>query len=173
MALTMPKYQEGDFEMTHPHPIYRENANFIIASYVGREQGKAIWEQLWAFRIDNHRFRLCCIPFLTQDIALGDEVETTDQWVIRGVVQRSGHLTFRVWFNKNVTEEVKEDLLRESSNLRVLHEWSSPSFVAFSSPDSLRAESLVKRLSELEKSSVLKYDTGQSRLSDIPIDLLH
>lgn len=55
-------------------------------------------EQLWARRLDESRYELCCIPFFTYGIALGDTVlaSLTAPYTLGRVVSQSGNRSLRV-----------------------------------------------------------------------------
>src|SRR4051812_39331664 len=92
------KYAPGEYEAVHQSPVWRERANFIFAAHLGTRDGENEWEQLWGQRTAERRFIVCCIPFFANDISLGDEIETDDDFVFQQVVERSDQTTFRVWF---------------------------------------------------------------------------
>ncbi|HKP70338.1 MAG TPA: DUF4265 domain-containing protein [Pyrinomonadaceae bacterium] len=91
--------------VTHDFPAWREKADFIIASRLGEELGidrSFDWEQLWGRKISDNTFELCCVPFFTYDLALGDIVETkpfeSRNFVVHNLVSGGGHKTFRLFF---------------------------------------------------------------------------
>jgi hypothetical protein len=55
-------------EAQHLAPVWRERADFILGAIV--EDG--ISEQLWARKVDDLQFEVCCIPFWVYNISLGD-----------------------------------------------------------------------------------------------------
>lgn len=57
---------------THAELIGRENANFVITA-VPPEAGR--FEQLWAKKVGENQFAICCVPFFLYDVALGAQVE--------------------------------------------------------------------------------------------------
>ncbi len=95
------RYKAGDYEARHTEPVWRSRANFVIAADIASAPDKREWEQLWARKSADTRFEICCIPFFVYDLALGDEVETDGDHVLRRVVKPSGHFTFRVWFGSS------------------------------------------------------------------------
>lgn len=97
------------------------------------------WEQLWARRLGETEFQLCCIPFFAYGLALGDRVTTAasrnKEHVVKSVVGRSGHLVYRVWFGDvddgdDARTLIVQDLRREDW----LFEWSSENLLAVDIP---------------------------------------
>ena len=89
-------FQRGDYVAIHENPVWRDESDFIIRAYLEENKGRNEWEQLWAKRLDDRRFSLCCIPFFAYNLALGDEVETDGSYVVEGVVRPSGQFTWRI-----------------------------------------------------------------------------
>jgi hypothetical protein len=75
--------------MQHVNPIYPEKTDFIIGAKCNykTDEYDMVWEQLWARRISEFRFEICCIPFFAYDLALGDEVVTDKNHMITEVVK--------------------------------------------------------------------------------------
>ncbi|MBI3731224.1 MAG: DUF4265 domain-containing protein [Burkholderiales bacterium] len=120
-----------DLYGTHQSPVWRTEADFLIMAKVDADGESQKWEQLWAKQIDTHKFVICCIPFFTWDMDLGDEVETTNDYVFTRVLRPSGYKTHRIWFGNSLgtdTEEVAQTL----QNLGAEVEWSSRNLLAVS-----------------------------------------
>ncbi|MEO8058662.1 MAG: DUF4265 domain-containing protein [Burkholderiales bacterium] len=156
------KYQAGEYEAVHHSPIWRDRANFVFATHLGTKDGKNEWEQLWGQKTAPQRFILCCIPFFAQDIALGDEVETDADFVLQEVVQRSGQLTFRVWFGSQDLA-ARQGLVREIEAMKPLMEWSSENLLALSARDEVEAKKIADYLQAREEQGLLQYETGRTR----------
>src|SRR5262245_23327068 len=111
----MPPVQNGtDRIATHTAPIWGERANHLIRAFLRESEGIKEWEQLWVAKVGDGVFELCCIPFFTYGLSLGDRVQTHEihgvPSVVSGVVSRSGHVTFRVWFgDATLTEKQKSN----------------------------------------------------------------
>jgi hypothetical protein len=153
---------------THPYPVWRVRANFIIGIWISDFEvdspSDQSWEQLWSRRISDNRFELCCIPCFAPDLALGDEVETATElgrpYAIQRVLKRSGHWAFQVWFGNSNQETMRDDVVREVVQLSCLHEWYSPNALGISAPSRTQAKSLVNMLRSYEQSANLEYQTG-------------
>lgn len=79
-------------EAVHPDPVWRDRSNFVIGARLP-EPGRT--EQLWARQLGDRRFELCCIPFFLYDLALGDVVETDDNYDVVRVLKPSGRYVYR------------------------------------------------------------------------------
>lgn len=79
-------------EAVHRHP-----ANLIIGTAIDPGDTDMTTEQLWARRIDDAHYELCCIPFFAYDLALEDvvEVEVDSSFQVTRVSAPSGRHVFR------------------------------------------------------------------------------
>ena len=86
---------------THADPVWRDRSDFIIQVDLqpfGMQSGT--FEQLWTRKRNPDRFEVCCIPYFTYGIALGDVVLWNDQDRKARVVEASGRRLIRVAFNE-------------------------------------------------------------------------
>lgn len=81
-------------EFQHPQPVWRDRSDFVIGVALD-EPGET--EQLWARRLGDREFELCCVPLFAYGLALGDVVETDASWNVAGVRRASGRLAYRLW----------------------------------------------------------------------------
>lgn len=146
---------------THDEPVWRERANFIInapLSEVGR------FEQLWARKVGERQFEICCVPFFLYDLALGDTVETAPQgerqYVLSRVLSRSGRYVFRVFFER-LQYRYRESTVEALRALGAQVEWSSPSLLAVDVEEP-SAQKVADALQELERQERLVYETGKT-----------
>jgi len=146
---------------THEEPIWRERANFIINGAL-REPDR--FEQLWARKVDENRFEICCIPFFLYDLALGDTVETAPrdsrQYVLSRVVNRSGRYVFRAFFERP-QYRYRDSTVAALRGVGAQIEWSSPSLLAVDIEGS-SAQKVADLLHGLEQQGQLVYETGKS-----------
>jgi hypothetical protein len=151
---------ETDAAVQHATPVWRERADFLIAARLD-EPGK--WEQLWARQLGPDRFELCCIPFMTYGLALGDVVETEAQdgheHLVARVAEPSGRLTMRVWFlDASVAEEVAVGLAAAGALLEWRGEWSR--LLAVDAADEGMADAIAETLRGYEDAGELTFETG-------------
>lgn len=140
---------------THPNPVRRPTASFMLHAALDDVGGVDSFEQLWTERVGDDRFELSCIPFFAYDMALGDVVraEAATGYVIQSVVQRSGNGVVRVAVKRpedvNAVHLRLHDLL---GRLEYLCEWFSQGYVAISLEPGRSHEEFFAGLAELGES---------------------
>ena len=148
--------------VTHPDPVWRERADFVISDALDEPDH---FEQLWARRVADDRFEVCCIPFFLYDVALGDEVETAPdggrRYVVSRVARPSGHYTFRVRFGPAV--DGRGEVVRRLTELGALLEWSSDTLLAVDVPTATQAQEVADFLAERERLEQVLFETGRTR----------
>ncbi len=142
-------------EATHREPVWRERSDFVIGADL--EGGDS--EQLFVRQLGPRRFELCCIPFFTYGMSLGDVVETDDQYTVMRVVERRGHRTFRVWFGDSFAP--RDEIAQELADLGALLEWSSTNLLAVDAADDETAQAVVDYLQKRQTSGDLIYEDGE------------
>jgi hypothetical protein len=153
--------------VAHQNPVWRDRANFLISARIEEGGLPKRVEQLWARRIDERRFEVCCIPFFVYDVSLGDEVETAPiptigkQYVVGSVLRPSGHDTFRVWFGPPGSRTGADRLLTDLEACGCLHEWYSAHLLAVDAPPG-SAQRVADLLAEREAQGDLAYETGRT-----------
>lgn len=155
-------FQPGDYVAVHENAVWRDKSDFIIRAYLEENEGRNEWEQLWAKRVDDRRFSLCCIPFFAYNLALGDEVETDGNYVVQGVIKPSGQFTFRVWFGDSTEPGIKDEVLRQLAAMDALFEWSSANLLAISAKDADQAQEVADYLYARQNGGDLTYETGRT-----------
>lgn len=113
--------------------------------------------------MENSTFEICCIPFVSYGLALGDQVNTKPfeerTYVVNEIIQRSGHQTYRVWFNS-----IKErpQLVHEILNLKCLVEerWKNSDLVSVSVPNPDSMVKLEKLLRRFEETLDIEWESG-------------
>jgi hypothetical protein len=123
---------------THEAPAWMPKANFIIVADLGVHGMQGRLEQLWARQLSENEFVVCCIPFFTYGIALGDRVFTSLQedrrYIIEDVRERSGRHVSRLWL-KDVDDAGRAELKVFISEQRLLSEWYSTNLLALDIPE--------------------------------------
>ena len=117
-------------------------------------------EQLWARRIVDLTFEICCIPFHLYDLALGDVVRTNEMYEFTGLVTPSGHFTFRVWFQDQEADPA--EVVSAISQLGASFEWSGTNLLAIDASDQGIAEGVANYLWSQEQAGRLIFETGKS-----------
>ena len=154
------KSSADEYRAVHREPAWRARANFVIAAEIGGSRSHPEREQLWAKQIGDFRFELCCIPFFVYDLALGDEVETDQHYVVRELVKASGHCTFRVWFGESKNCSIQEEVVDMAKGLGCEWEWSSANLLAIDAATAALAKKLADYLYARQTAGHLMYETG-------------
>ena len=148
----------------HRDPVWRERSDFIIAVEIEPGDTGKDTEQLWARKIDESHFELCCIPFFTYHLALGDVVRTEPigdrLYMVAEVTQPSGRFVFRVWFGG--TTEPRQDILNKLESLGGLLEWSSNNLLAVDASDTDHAQLIADYLRACSAEDKLVYEPGKT-----------
>jgi hypothetical protein len=80
---------------THDNPVGRERTNYILRVALAAEGMTGQFEQMWTRTEDKQRFELCCIPFFTYGLSLGDVITIADEQGAYRVDSKGGHRTIR------------------------------------------------------------------------------
>jgi hypothetical protein len=151
----------------HMSPIWRHKADFIIRAHLDGTGSDDEWEQLWARRVDQNLFEICCIPFFVYDIALGDVVSTTAikevQFAVEEVVNPSGHYTFRVWFKEANPQKLRVEIIESLNRMECGIEWSSTHLLAIDTPTDVSAQAAADYLRDKQASGLILYESGRTR----------
>ncbi|MFZ6677309.1 DUF4265 domain-containing protein [Undibacterium sp. Tian12W] len=147
-----------DLYRTHQSPVWRAEANFLIMARVDDDGESQKWEQLWTKKIDAYKFVICCIPFFTWDMDLGDEVETTNDYVFSRVLRPSGYKTHRIWFGNSLGTDTGE-VAQTLQNLGAEVEWSSRNLLAVSAASKEINGNVLKYLSHQHSQQCLIYES--------------
>ena len=122
---------------THADPAWMAHANFIIVADLNDHGMQGRLEQLWAKKISEVEFVICCIPFFTYGIALGDRVFTSEReerrYVIDGVREKAGRHISRLWL-KDVDEAGRAEIKTFVQQQGLLSEWYSMDLMALDIP---------------------------------------
>lgn len=146
----------------HRDPVWRERADFLIVAEIDPGETLKDTEQLWARRIDECHFEVCCVPFFTYHLALGDVVRTEPraarQYVVAEVTEPSGRAVFRVWFGEST--EPRVGVLSDLEALGGLLEWSSSSLLAIDVSDPVQARYVAEYLGARAAEGRLLFELG-------------
>jgi hypothetical protein len=149
----------------HTHPVWRDRADSVI--YVKDADpsvpGRYYLEQLWARRLEDNHFEICCIPLYVYGLALGDVVaarpEKSQLEIAYEFIKPSGQYTLRVWFGDSSDPQAQEEVPRELEQLGCLLEWGRKHLLAVSVTEHQERE--VRRLLDQRESlGHLDYETG-------------
>ena len=140
--------------VAHAEPVWRERANYIIqVSLEGYGMQPGALEQLWTRTQDQQRFEVCCLPFFTYGIALGDEVTWTDGDRQAVVASRSGRRLIRCAFDDPADgERSHEDFHGALVASGALVEFLRPGYVAIDIDSPTRLSAVLEAISPLHES---------------------
>lgn len=149
-------------EFQHMNPVWHAKSDFIIGVDVSdHTEVVGDSEQLWARQLAEYRFEICCVPFFTYGIALGDEVETDATYTITRVSRPSGRQVFRIWFGEISNKNVRE-VLDSLHLLDVLMEFYSEKLLAVDASDVSQADLIVGLLDTQRSHIGLEFESGAS-----------
>jgi hypothetical protein len=124
-------------------------------------------ESFWAKPLGNDLYELRNTPFLAFDLHFRDIVravtETPDQLpLIREVVERSGHKTLRIIFQKATSDE-KQQILSRLNAMHAFYEKANNRLYAIDVEPQGDYQAVCDYLWSLEQQGVLAYETGTTR----------
>lgn len=151
----------------HHHPVWRDRADAIVNAVVEHESTGDMQESLWARKLADGRYEICCIPFFIYDLALGDEVDTAldvaGKLVLRTVVERSGNQTFWLWFNEPYAREVWDRAYASAAGAGCPVEGYNAGLIAFSAASAGQAALVSEALKEEIDKGLLECVSGSTR----------
>jgi hypothetical protein len=154
----------------HRHPAWRNRADAIVHAEVEHGGEGDIQESLWARRLADDRYEVCCIPFFVYGLALGDEVETAlndaGKLALLSVVKRSGNETFWVWFNEPYDREVWDRAYKGVAQAGCLVEGYDPGLLAFNAVSEEQCRLASEALREAADRGLLECVSGRRRGKD-------
>jgi len=132
---------------THENPAWMAQANFIIVADLNDYGMEGRLEQLWAKKISEVEFIVCCIPFFTYGIALGDRVFTSEReerrYLIDGVREKGGRHISRLWL-KDVDEAGRAEIMSFIEQQHLLSESYSMDLLALDIPEAPEIEKRIR-----------------------------
>lgn len=146
---------------THSDPVWRDKTNYIIRVELDSHGMPGSAEQLWARTDDQRTFELCCIPFFTYGLALGDRVWWDDDTRIATLVERSGRRNVRfAWNDKSRAAQEHEALHGRLVATGALVEFSSSGYGAIDCADEAILAAVIAVLQPLAASGELLWEYG-------------
>jgi Domain of unknown function (DUF4265) len=126
-------------------------------------------EGLWATSLGDDLYQLQNSPFYAYNLNYLDTVlatsERTDEHpLVREVVKRSGHATFRVVFPDSVDLAERVRLLETLQDLGVTYEGAHSRLFSLDVPPGSDPQAVRKRLDRWEKNGYGEYETCEERV---------
>jgi hypothetical protein len=133
---------------THSNPAWPRATSFILHADLAPFGMPGRWEQLWTTQLSDDRFEVCCIPFFTYGVALGDTVSAGQRegkhWVMGEVISRSGHRTLRLAAESPASARALHEALHESlAHTGLAHEWHGSGYVAIDLPPGTQPQEIL------------------------------
>ena len=134
-------------------------------------------ESLWATPLGNDLYRIENVPFFAYGVNFLDVVSATaesDDLIpeVRKVVEPSGHRTYRVMFNKEVSREKQVELLETLEKYDASYERADTRNIAIDIKPSGDRVAVFDQLDEYEGAGFLSFETCEARVEgsfdDIP-----
>jgi hypothetical protein len=84
----------------HLSPLWKAKADSKIFADISENLDNSESEEIWARKLKENEYEICCIPFFIYGFAIGDIVQVDSEKKIVGLLKRSGRSTVRVWFKE-------------------------------------------------------------------------
>lgn len=120
----------------HTSAVFGGIADSLLLCPINMESNVKASEQLWAKRIGQQHFRICCIPFYILGLSLDDEVSTTENNEVATVRRKSGHRTLRIAIREGDHSDSDHEAVHSwIESARMQAEWDGPMYVVADLPD--------------------------------------
>lgn len=149
----------------HIHPLWRERADSLIYAVARNDPSEPPrLEQLWARRISETCYEICCIPMFAYNIDIGDLVQAKPLkghiHIIQDIIRFSSWYNLRIYFGDSPLD-IRERTIDMLSKLKGMFlEWGGPNLLAVSTKSAERVRQLVSFLNSYEQQGLLAYETG-------------
>lgn len=143
----------------HLNPAWRHKSDFILMARLDDDGTPAV-EQLWARKLGENEYEICCIPFFVYEIALGDVVMLTPDNEVSEVVRKSGNAVFRVSLSASSQPETAwKDVVKRAIDANGEAEAYSETLLALSVPSDSAPE-VQECLEDAAAAGLLVWESG-------------
>ncbi|MFF7679029.1 DUF4265 domain-containing protein [Actinacidiphila glaucinigra] len=141
---------DGITYVSHDDPAWRGGQHRLAMVNLARFDLEGMLEQLWLREVGGGEgYEICCIPFYTYGLALGDVVSVDETGNISHLVRKTGRLALRVLFDALRSSLDGRDSLRGAvASAGLLSEWNGDHHVAIDMPNASVAQSLLDSIHE-------------------------
>jgi hypothetical protein len=153
---------------THESPAARERSNYIVRLDLADDGMPGQYEQMWTRTEDGRHHELCCIPFFTYGLSLGDVILLTGDDGGRQMLAKSGHRTIRVAVqDETYAHEEHEGMHGALTKIGVLAEFRGHAhgYCAVDIADQAQADAVLDLLAPLVEAGTLIWEWA-----DPPVD---
>ena len=154
---------------THDEPAARNRGNYILRLALSADGLPGHFEQMWTRTDDEQRHELCCIPFFTYGLSLGDVITLTSDDGEYRVESKGGRRTIRIAvLDEAYAHERHEDLHSELAQLGVLTEFRGHAhgYAAVDIVDQGQADAVIDLLRPLVASGTLMWEWADPVVPD-------
>jgi hypothetical protein len=145
----------------HPDPVWRDRSNFTIRADLTPYGMPGSFEQMWTRTDDQREYEVCCIPFFTYGIALGDVVTWDPISHLVEVATPSGRQNIRIAFlDKSKAAASHTSVLGALVSAGCLIEFSSDGYGAIDIETADRSNAVVALLAPLVEDQTLIWEWG-------------
>lgn len=146
--------------VTHDEAAARDRTNYILRLDLTTDGQPGCFEQMWTRTDDQQQFELCCIPFFTYGLSLGDVI-SVDASRAYTVVSKNGHQTIRIAIQDEAfAHEHHEDFHGALVRLGMLIEFRGHAngYCAVDISDQTQADALIEMLQPLVTAGTLVWE---------------
>lgn len=154
---------------THESPVWRERSNYIVRLDLTDDGLPGHYEQIWTRTEDQHHHELCCIPFFTYGLSLGDMLTMTGEDGAYRVGTKSGHRTIRIAVqDETYAHEQHEELHADLAQIGVLTEFRGHAngYCAVDIIEQAQADAVIAMLSPLAETGTLVWEWADPVVAD-------
>lgn len=155
--------------VTHGEPAARQRSNFIVRLDLTADGLPGHYEQVWTRTDDTRRHELCCIPFFTYGLSLGDVITMTNREGVYRVESKSGHRTIRIAVqDQTYAHERHDDLHDGLAQIGVVTEFRghSNSYCAVDIMTEDQADAVIELLTPLMQAGTLVWEWADPVVPD-------
>jgi Domain of unknown function (DUF4265) len=148
---------------THDEPVARQRSNYIVRLALAADGLPDRYEQMWTRTDDRERHELCCIPFFTYGLSLGDVITLTTPEGAYRVETKSGHRTIRIAIqDETYAHQHHEDLHGTLTQMGVLAEFlgHAHAYCAVDIVDQEQSDAVIAMLQPLSEAGTLMWEWG-------------
>lgn len=126
-------------------------------------------ESMWATPLGNDLFKIENVPFYAYGLNFHDIVRATpdsDEQIpeVRELVEPSGHRTFRVFFQKHISQDKQEEILASLKELTISYERANEIYFSLDMQPEGNYQAVFDKLDELMKENILGFETCEARI---------
>ena len=155
--------------VTHREPVARDRSNYIVRLNLTQDGLPGRYEQVWTRTDDGHLHELCCVPFFTYGLSLGDAITLTSEDGEYRVESKSGHRTIRIAIqDQSYAHERHDDFHDGLARTGALTEFRGHalSYCAVDIADQIQADAVIDMLRPLAESGTLMWEWADPVVPD-------